>query len=58
MLCSVLLKIHMLSHLVLCKVKSIDQMLSNAQAFNHGHNQRCVEITHDPLLFSVAQGIF
>jgi hypothetical protein len=33
-------------------------MLSKAQAFYHRYNQRCVEITHDPLLFSVAPGIF
>jgi hypothetical protein len=59
MWCRVLLKIHMLSHLVLWKVKHTEHMLSKAKAFNHGHNQRCIEIPHDdPLLFSVAQGIF
>jgi hypothetical protein len=33
MWCRVLLKIHMLSHLVLCKVKHTERMLSKAQAF-------------------------
>ncbi len=58
MWCRVLLKIYMLSHLMRCKVTHKERMLSKAQAFNHGHNQRLIEITHGPLLFSVAQGIF
>jgi hypothetical protein len=54
MWCSVLLKSRMLSHLVLFKVKHIEHMISKAQAFYQGHNQRCIEITHATTLFSLA----